>query len=198
MQHKARDIAQLHARALDQSFLSTLGIPFLTLLYDAMIKDPDTIVLVEVEESELVGFVTGGSGLRGVYIGLMKKPLSLLWSLKALAFSFQRIRGVIEILIFSASSREEKAHAEAVVLPSAELYTIAVSERARGTGAASGLYRSLGEEFLRQGIDAYKVLVGDQLPVAHGFYKKMGAVPVLTERLHGGSSSTIYIQSLSQ
>lgn len=188
----------LHAQALDQSFLSTLGIPFLTLLYDAMIEDPDTIVLCEVEGSELVGFVTGGLGLRGIYVGLLKKPFSLLWSLKGIVFSFRRLRGIIEILIFSASSREEKVHAEAMVLPSAELYTIAVDKRARGTGAASRLYRSLGEAFVGQGIDAYKVLVGDQLAVAHGFYKKMGATPVLTQRLHGGSSSTIYIQSLSQ
>ena len=141
MHYKAEDIATLHAQALNQSFLSTLGTPFLTLLYDAMIKDPDTIVLCEVEGSELVGFVTGGLGLRGIYMGLLKKPFSLFWSLKGLVFSFRRIRGVIEILIFSASSREETALTDTMVLPSAELYTIAVNERARGSGAASRLYR---------------------------------------------------------
>ena len=62
-------------------------------------------------------------------------------------------------------------------------------------GQRRGFIGSRGS-ILGQGIDAYKVLVGDRLAVAHGFYKKMGAVPVLTQRLHGGSSSTIYIQFL--
>jgi GNAT superfamily N-acetyltransferase len=195
---KARQIALLHVQALDQSFLSTLGVPFLTLLYDAMIEDPDTVILCEFEESQLVGFVSGGLGLKGIYMGLFKKPLSLFWSLRGVVFSFRRLRGVVEILIFSITSREKREPAEMVILPSAELYTIAVNGRARGTGLASRLYRSLGDAFLGRGIERYKILVGDQLVVAHGFYKKMGAVPVLTQRLHRGSSSTIYIQTVCQ
>lgn len=198
MQFRARDIAALHARALDQSFLSTLGVPFLTLLYGAMIEDQNTIVVCEFEDSELVGFVSGGLGLRGIYLGLLKRPISLLWSLRSLLGSFQRLRGVVEILLFSFTSGEKNKTGEVTNLPSAELYTIAVSEHARGSGAGPRLYESLGEAFLGMGIQQYKILVGDQLTAAHAFYKKMGAVPVRKERLHSGSTSTIYIQFLDK
>ena len=65
MHHLAREIAALHCQSLNRSFLSTLGVPFLTRLYDAMLADDTTIVIYEYQGSELKGFVTGGRGLKG-------------------------------------------------------------------------------------------------------------------------------------
>jgi GNAT superfamily N-acetyltransferase len=163
-----------------------------------MIEDQATIIVCEFEGSELVGFVSGGLGLKGIYLSLLKRPVALIWSLRGLVSSFQRLRGVMEILLFSISSGEKSKISKITSLPSAELYTIGVSERVRGSGVASRLYESLGEAFLVAGVKEYKILVGDQLTAAHGFYEKMGAVPVLKECLHGDKPSTIYIQSLDK
>ena len=105
MPNEAKLIAQLHEEALDKSFLGSLGVPFLTLLYEAMIDDHKTIVLFECDEVGLIGFVSGGVHLGRIYLSLLRRPFKLMWSLRAVLVSARKIRGVFEILSFSAFKR---------------------------------------------------------------------------------------------
>ena len=62
-----RAIARLHYDHINQGFLATLGVPFLTLLYKAIDKDSESVLLVELVDCSIVGFVTGTSGLGRIY-----------------------------------------------------------------------------------------------------------------------------------
>src|SRR5699024_4676524 len=60
-------VARLHMRCLDRSFLATLGEAFLTLMYEAIDQAEQSILLVEEQRGEVRGFITGGTGMRAIY-----------------------------------------------------------------------------------------------------------------------------------
>ena len=76
-----RAIASLHCDHINQGFLATLGIPFLTLLYQAIDNDSQSVLLVERKDSKVVGFVSGTCGLTPIYKQLLRKPFRLIHSL---------------------------------------------------------------------------------------------------------------------
>ena len=66
-----RTVASLHCDHINQGFLATLGVPFLTLLYEAIDKDSESVLLVERMDLNIVGFVTGTHGLGRIYKQLL-------------------------------------------------------------------------------------------------------------------------------
>ena len=191
----APELARIHAESLEESFLATLGQPFLRQLYRAMAEDPSVSLFCAVADDRIVGFVSGGTGLKKIYLRLLKRPFSLLWSLRYALLSKTSLKGIIEILFYSPKPASEPVEKPAI--PSQfELYSIGVSEEFRGTGIAVALYSSLVADFESRGAAQFKVMVGEKLERAHRFYKKMGATPTAILNLHGSNNSVLYIHNL--
>jgi ribosomal protein S18 acetylase RimI-like enzyme len=185
-----RQVANLHATAIDRGFLTELGEPFLTLLYRAIDEDASAVLITRSEEDRIVGFVSGGSGLGPLYRRLLRRGPSVAWSLLPTMLSPRKLRKIAELLWHS---REEKADR----LPQAELMSIAVSPDLRRSGCAAGLYRELCQHFRRHGVGEFKIVVGDALGPAQSFYRKMGAEPVSQITVHGDATSTVFVQRLA-
>ena len=66
-----RALAQLHFKYLNKGFLSSLGIPFLTLLYEAIDANKESILIVEKVNGKVIGFVSGTNGLGPIYKQLL-------------------------------------------------------------------------------------------------------------------------------
>lgn len=64
---EVEQIANLHNKYIDTGFLSTLGIPFLKLIYQLMNNSNNAFYLIEVEDGKIVGFVSGVISIRGFY-----------------------------------------------------------------------------------------------------------------------------------
>lgn len=182
-----RQVAQLHIANINQGFLATLGEEFVSLMYQAIDKDQNSILLVEERDGHVVGFVSGGLGMGSVYRQMLRSPFRLGWSLLPSMFRPRRILRIIEILRYSRGAGGEKG------LPATELLSIAVASSARGTGVAESLYRRLATAFHERGLDAFKITVGDSLAPAHRFYRRMGAEPAGKIEVHRGESSTVYV-----
>ena len=90
-----RTIASLHCEHINQGFLATLGVPFLTLLYEAIDKDSESVLLVERLDHSIVGFVTGTHGLGRIYKQLLLKPLRLIYALKSCLLSPSKMYKII-------------------------------------------------------------------------------------------------------
>ena len=71
------EVAELHATGINQGFLSSLGVDFLALLYEAIDSSDDAILLVEYGRGRVVGFVSGATSLRPIYKALLKAPRKL-------------------------------------------------------------------------------------------------------------------------
>jgi len=181
-----RQVAELHAAAIDQGFLSELGPRFLTLLYEALDQSHGSLLIVDTEGARLRGFVSGGSGLGPVYRNLLTRLPALICALWPVFFSYRKLKRIAEVLLYPSKTRNEE-------LPRAELYSIAVSPEFRGAGVAERLYKRLREEFSARGITEFKIVVGDTLAPAQAFYRKVGATPVAAIEVHDRAGSTVFV-----
>lgn len=186
-----RQVAALHISNIDQGFLSTLGIRFVSLLYQAIDESKESVLLVVERDGRVVAFVAGGKGMGPIYRRMLRHAPRLIFALLPSLFIPHRIGRILEILRYSRGNNM------AVQLPLAELLSIAVDPACRGQQHATTLYRKLAEIFYRQGIREFKIIVGSALAPAHKFYRSMGAVPVAEIEVHHNEVSTVYSQQSS-
>lgn len=182
-----RQVGALHARNLDQGFLSTMGVDFLALMYQAIDEAPGSVLLVEQRADEVVGFVSGGVGMAAIYRRMLGRPVRLARAMAPCILQPRRLLRVLEILRYSGGERLRSD------LPVAELLSIAVSPAWRGRQVAERLYLRLIEHFKQSGISAFKITVGEGLLPAQRFYRRMGAVLVAEAEVHGGERSLVYL-----
>lgn len=185
-----RQVAALHAAHIDQGFLATLGVPFLTLLYRAIDEGEDSVLLVEERGGQVVGFVSGGLGMGPIYKRMLRSPARLAWVLLPSLFRPGRVCRIIDILRYG---RRDPVRAG---MPQAELLSIVVAPGARGGGVADMLYRRLVGHFAQRGVEAFRITVGDALAPAHRFYARMGATPAGRVEVHAGHGSTAYVHAI--
>ena len=185
-----RAIASLHCDHINQGFLATLGVPFLTLLYEAIDKDSESVLLVERLDGSVVGFVTGTRGLGRIYKQLLLKPLRLIYSLKSCILSPSKMYKIIEVLLISKDSNISSD------LPKQELLSIVVNPAYQGGGHAENLFNALCSHFIKEGASSFSIVVGSNLDRAHAFYTKMGSIPVKEVQVHKGADSVVYVKEL--
>lgn len=185
-----QQVARLHASCIDQGFLSSLGTPFLTLLYESIDANDSSVLLIAREGSQVVGFVSGAQGMGSIYRQLLRRwPRLLVAMLPALA-SPRKLWKIAEILLMSRKAQPLPD------LPHAELLSIAVHPAYRSQGHAPNLYQALVSHFRQKGVGRFRIVVGDGLATAHRFYKKMGARPAGSIEVHQGQASVIYVHTV--
>ena len=163
-----------------------------------MIRSSGTIVHVHYQSGRLLGFVSGGEGQKLIYLKLLTNPFRLLWSLRAIALSGRKAFGIFEVLRYSLSSGFQAGGRDVgTELPRAELFTIAVTKDARGSGVAQSLYGSLVASFENRGNRKFKILVGAELGQAQKFYDRCGAQKVAETRVHSDKRSLLYVQDIA-
>lgn len=180
----------MHARNLDQGFLSTMGVDFLALMYQAIDEAPDSVLLVEQHADEVVGFVSGGIGMAAIYRRMLGHPVRLARAMAPCILQPRRLLRVLEILRYSRGGTLRGD------LPAAELLSIAVSPAWRGRQVSERLYLRLIEHFNESGISAFKITVGEGLVPAQRFYRRMGAVLAAGVQVHNGERSHVYLHRL--
>ena len=183
-----RQVARLHQQAISEGFLSSLGVNFLALLYEAIDRSGSSVLLVVREGERVVGFVSGAPGLREVYRYLLSSWFRLGVALIPSLFSPRKVFRILETFAFS-----RKADSNLIDLPRDELLSIAVEQSFRGKGHAERIFRDLQRHFRTIGVRQFKIVVGDELLPAHRFYCRMGARPVAQAEVHKGSGSVIYV-----
>lgn len=187
-----RQVAQLHIANIDQGFLSTLGVGFVSLLYQVIDEGVDSVLLTVERDDKVVGFVAGGMGMGPIYRRMFRHAPRLALALLPSLLLPWRIRRMIEILRYSRGNDQSSSW------PRAELLSIALDPAYRGQHLAETLYQRLTEFFGSRGSAEFKIVVGAALGPAHRFYLRMGAEPVAQTEVHQGEHSTIYCQRVLQ
>ena len=187
-----RQVAKLHIANIDQGFLSTLGVGFVSLLYQVIDEGADSVLLTVELDGKVVGFVAGGMGMGPIYRRMFRHaPRLALALLPSLLFP-RRIWRMTEILRYSRDNDQSSSW------PRAELLSIALDPAYRGRHLAESLYQRLIEFFESRGSAEFKIVVGAALGPAHKFYRRMGAEPIAQTEVHQGERSTIYRQRVLQ
>ena len=90
-------LAVLHKENLEQSFLSSLGISFLRLLYKEIDRDKDSVIISVKEDNRVIAFVSGTIKFNKIYKRLL---LKLPWVIFAIFPKFSALRFFIKFLKF--------------------------------------------------------------------------------------------------
>jgi len=164
----APEVAALHTTGIATGFISSLGIDFVTALYETIAESEFAFGLVAQEDNRVVGFIAFTTNLGELYKSVVwKKGPRLAFLMGARMFSFHRMKKALETLFYP--TRAHKMH-----LPPAELLSIAVSEQERGRGLAAQLLQKGLGECASRGIREIKVLVGADMTPANRLYVKCG------------------------
>ena len=164
----ANQVANLHIAGISAGFISSLGIKFVTALYEAIADNKYSFGFVVVDNKVVLGFVAFTTNIASLYKSIiLKNGLRFGFLLAGKLVSFKRIKKVFETIIYP--SRIEK-----LVLPKAELLSIAISDAARGRGLATQLTQRGFAECSKRGIEDVKVLVASMNSPANKLYLKCG------------------------
>jgi ribosomal protein S18 acetylase RimI-like enzyme len=185
-----RQVAELHIASINQGFLATLGVGVVSRMYRAIDEAPESILIVEVREGHVVGFISGGIGMGHIYKRMLRHPIGLTIALLPSVLRPRRMLRIFELLRYS------RRGGRATGLPAAELLSMAVSPEYRGRHIAEHLYVQLVHQFKARGVREFRIIVGAALAQAHRFYQKMGAVPNARIEVHDGESSCAYVHQV--
>lgn len=162
------EITSIHLESLTGDFLPSLGKFFLNALYKSILELNLGFGVVAKSNNKVKGFVLATKDMRSLFkCVILKKPFSLCLSLiPAIIKKPILIKKVFET--FTYNDKESKE------ITKAELIVIAVDHMYRNQKIGSKLCLILNREFVKRGIDKYKVTVNSDNFKALSFYKKNG------------------------
>jgi len=181
----AEAIAKIHVDALGIGFLSTLGEDFLKIVYEGVTSSKFGIGFVYMEDSKIVGFISGSANTSKLLKEIYKK--NLLGFGKIIFLKILQKPGIIKYLY--GYSRYPDLSKDNI---KAELLSIAVMEGYRNKGIGKELVGALIDHFKSLGIFRFKVNVDQRLPGADEFYKALGFKLIGTMEIHN-KKQDIYI-----
>jgi ribosomal protein S18 acetylase RimI-like enzyme len=187
---EAEAVAQYHAEGIPTGVLAELGPKFLASLYGAIDRSPDGFVLVGVDEQQaeqpVLGFICGTTNVNRVMRGVLwRHGFALLRQMLRTLISPRRVRRVIESLLYPSKLPD--------TLPKAELLSIVIDQRARGTSLGQDLMDGLLREFAARGIQELKVMVRADFERANAYYRKHGFQLAASISSHG-KPCNIYVR----
>ena len=166
----ARQIAKLHIEGINRGFISSLGIDFVTALYEAIAEAQSCFGIINRETNEVLGFVAFTSDIKKLYKSIIrKKGLRFAFLLANKMFSFKRIKRVLETLLYPSKVKDENTD-----LPEAELLSIVISPEARRAQKATHLVHKGFDHCYKNAIENVKVMVAADNQAANRLYQKCG------------------------
>ena len=194
----AKAVAKIHSDGIPQGFLSKLGLGFRATMYNGIATAPTSGVWVAVNEfHEVIGFISGTLHVGRCYRSvLLRKSIPMgIHALPSL-LAPKTWRHAFETLTYPNHKTERTDNPD--LEPSAELLSMAVTPKARGTGAAKRLCQVLEENLLDFGINGpYRVVTMAADPRSNAFYRKVG-FQFIREFSHHGIAMNLYHKDLSR
>ncbi len=182
----ARQVAALHIQCISTGFISSMGIDFVTSLYDAIVKSKSSLGVVAVRNEKVIGFVAFTTNLNKLYKSIIRrKGLKFALLLAGNVLSLRRIKKIFETLFYPARIKKMN-------LPSAELLSIAVAPEERRKGLAGQLIEKGLRLYRKTGVDKVKVLIGADNKAGNKLYLKTG-FELIGQIVNHGVLSNIYV-----
>lgn len=184
----ARQVAHLHVHGIPSSFISFLGVDFVTELYRAIAISDYGFGIVAQDRCDILGFVAFTSDLSMLYVSVLRTGgLPLVGQLVANLTSLRVLKGIFENMLYPVRTRLRE-------LPETELLSIVTAPDMRQKGLGTQLVKRGLQRCSDKNIDRIKVLVGADNP-ANALYRKCGFQ--LTDKVTShGKNSNIYVTEI--
>ena len=182
----AGQVAALHIQCISTSFISSMGIDFVTSLYEAIVRSKSSFGVVAVRNEKVLGFVAFTTNLNKLYRSIVwRKGLKFALLLAGNMWSRKRIKKIFETLFYP--TRIKKMN-----LPSAELLSMAIAPEERRKGLAGQLIEKGLRLYRKTGVDKVKVLIGADNKAGSKLYLKFG-FELVGQIVNHGVLSNIYV-----
>jgi predicted ATP-grasp superfamily ATP-dependent carboligase/ribosomal protein S18 acetylase RimI-like enzyme len=164
----ARAVAELHISGIKTGFISSLGVDFVTALYEAIAKSTYGYGFVAIMAGKVVGFAAFATDLGGLYKSvILKNGLRFIFSLARKMLSLRRIKNAFETIFYPG--RISKLN-----VPRAELLSIVVASKERRKGLATEFIKAGFAEAAGRGIEKLKILAAVDIKPINKLYEKLG------------------------
>ena len=179
-------IAKLHQDSIEEGFLSTLGVSFLSVLYKGISEAPQSGVIVAIEGGCVLGFISYTSDISKCYRWVIShRFLSLTLRLVPNIFNLAVYKKCFETLLYPFKHKAESSNDGKAQKARAELLSVAVSDLARGKGIGKMLVTAIDEKFRELGVSEYSVVTHGIDERSNQFYVKCGFQLVRSFQNHG-------------
>ncbi|MFC1738288.1 GNAT family N-acetyltransferase [Planctomycetota bacterium] len=183
-------VAHLHVSCISTGFISSLGLDFLTALYEAIVKDFNSFCLVAEDQGKVLGFVAFTENLGRLYKSAVKSNgIKLILAIGLKMFHPSVCQRIIQNIFYPSKT-------DKMDLPKAELLSIVVDPAFQGKGIAKQLCQAGLVQCRKRGIDKVKVLVAANNEPANRLYIKCGFELVIQVDSHS-IPSNIYVADLT-
>lgn len=163
-----KDIPQVVKIHMDElhGFLSQLGEDFLYKFYQVSLSIPEMFTVVEKENEQILGFVSGASSTKGLYKKIISRDFLSFVSIFLRYFVTHPESIVKSLRTLTYPGFKDDGP---------ELITIAVSRDRQRKGMGRKLFSEAVKEFKKRGFKKFRVSTYDKLS-ANDFYKKTGCI----------------------
>ena len=182
----AGQVATLHIQCISTGFISSMGIDFVTALYESIVQSKSSFGVVAVSNGKVLGFAAFTTNINTLYKSIVwRKGLKFALLLAGHMCSVKLIKKMFETLFYPARIKDMN-------LPSAELLSIAVTGEEQRKGLAGQLIERGFRHCRETGVDKVKVLIGADNTAGNKLYLKCG-FELAGQILNHGVLSNIYL-----
>jgi ribosomal protein S18 acetylase RimI-like enzyme len=178
-------LADLHIDRIREGFLSSLGVPFLRLLYRRIVGSPSSFALVAVDEEGVAGFVAVAIDVKALYKSFVLRDGARAGVVAAPRLA-RSARKVLETLRYPSADGGER-------LPAAEILSVSVADRASRQGVGGQLVAAALGELQQRDVRSVKVVAGADNVAALRLYERSGFVRHSRIAVHAGTPSEVLV-----
>lgn len=187
----APQVAALHIQCISTGFISSMGIDFVTSLYEAIVQSKSSFGVVAVRNGKVLGFAAFTTNINTLYKSIVwRKGLRFALLLSGHMCSLKRVKRMFETLFYPARIKN-------MDLPSAELLSIAIAPEEQRKGLAGQLIERGFQHYGKRGVDKVKVLIGADNKAGNKLYLKSGFEPA-GQVINHGLPSNVYVARINQ
>jgi len=179
------DIARLHAAAVAEGFLPTLGPRFLRLLHRRIVLSSHSFAIVAEDDGELAGVVVASEN-----VGLLYREFLVRDGVRASVAALPR-------LLRAAGRAFETLRypTRHTALPPAEILVVAVAAAKRRAGTGGALVERTIAELDHRRVRAVRVVTTASNDASLALYRSRGFRPVSSTEVHRGTESVVLVRS---
>ncbi|MDT8302361.1 MAG: GNAT family N-acetyltransferase [Sedimentisphaerales bacterium] len=183
-------VAALHIQCISTGFISSMGIDFVTNLYEAIVQSNSSFGVVAVRNKKVLGFATFTTNINTLYKAIIwRKGLKFALLLAGHICSLKQVKKIFETLFYPTRIKNKD-------FPSAELLSIAVAPEEQRKGLAGQLIEMGFRHYRETGADKVKVLIGADNKAGNELYLKCG-FEFAEQIINHGLPSNIYVAQIN-
>lgn len=188
------NLADIHIVAFPGFFLTSLGRPFLRILYSEFIAHPQGLCLAAEEQGRVVGFAVGALNPDGFFRGLLRRQ-GFRFALAAVPGLFRNPLFVTRKCLGALFYRGETPGG---IPEAALLSSLAASPATQSKGVGQALVRAFAEEVRRRGGKAIYLTTDEaENEKANRFYVKCGFTLMDTFKRSGNRIMNRWVMRLT-